>query len=201
MIAVAAQAQIVSSRSQSVTTSTTVNQFENYKRLYVGFSSRSFKPKGEDNRNLSGVVFGYLGGISLTQSMPLYLEVGANVQYNAKTESKRHYDIKYNYLGINVPVNVTYRFDLDNGIIIAPYTGLHLTGNLLANAKIDDESYSFFDDDDFDETAKRVQFGWQIGANFSYKALNIGLEYNLDFNEFMKDCTTSGFYATVGYNF
>ena len=52
-----------------------------------------------------------------------------------------------------------------------------------------------------DNTAKRFQFGWQIGAGLSYNALYIGLSYNIDFTKVAKKTKTSNFAVTLGYNF
>lgn len=206
-IALSANAQIVSSRSTSITTSK--GNFPNYNRIYVGFASQHVTNYFEgDAENFPGIVGGYLYGISLSSTMPIYLEAGFNVQYNSKSDTYKsdgYYsykeELKFKYLGISIPVNATYRFDMGNGIILAPYTGFHLRTNILAKAEEDGKEYDLFDKDDVKDTAKRVQFGWQIGGNFSYKALNVGFEYGIDFNKFINDSKTSTFLATIGLNF
>lgn len=217
-----ANAQIVSSSSRSISSAPK----EGYNRVYAQYA-----PTKYGDMSTTGFAAGYAKGISLTSSMPLFVEAGGQVRFNSKKED----GIKFSYLAIDVPVNVTYRWDVPNvaGFSIAPYAGLRLTGNIIGQAKAGGEKISFFDeddmkefgfgyddDDDYDahsratrayddddeddydaETANRIQFGMQLGVNFNYKMLTLGVGYSLDFNDYIKGASTKGLMISVGYNF
>lgn len=236
---VAASAQIVSSSSRSLI----AEEYPNYSRIFVSYSPMSFSgdaSKGEDNPfgdTASGFTLGWLGGWSISKTMPLYVEGGLNVKYNhwsdEATDSdsgsdyygswsySETYKSSMNFLSLNVPVNLSYKYSLSgvDGLSIAPYIGLHLTGNIIGSAKDEweytdtyygetdresgDESFSFFDKDDMggsDYTASRLQFGWQIGVGLNYKKLYLGVGYSAEFSEYMKKLNTGGFSLTLGLN-
>lgn len=198
-----ANAQIVSSSSRSISSAPK----EGYNRVYAQYA-----PTKYGDMSTTGFAAGYAKGISLTSSMPLFVEAGGQVRFNSKKED----GIKFSYLAIDVPVNVTYRWDVPNvaGFSIAPYAGLRLTGNIIGQAKAGGEKISFFDEDDMKEsgigydeddydaeTANRIQFGMQLGVNFNYKMLTLGVGYSLDFNDYIKGASTKGLMISVGYNF
>lgn len=132
---------------------------------------------------------------------------------------------KYTMMNIAVPINLAYRFTLpgNSDVSITPFTGITLKYNIAMKSKdtADDEYYEYkdmskkeieefekskdyFDKKDMEDkknTYKRFQFGWQIGAGLSFKALYLGLSYNIDFTEAAKKTKTSNFAATIGYNF
>lgn len=129
---------------------------------------------------------------------------------------------KYTTMNLSVPINIAYRFTFsgNSNLAITPFTGITLKGNLSMKEKVETESEEYIiyydeyaydsektETDWFDkkdvgkDTAKRFQFGWQIGAGLSYKALYVGLSYGLDFSEFQKKVKTSNFALTLGYNF
>ena len=138
------------------------------------------------------------------------------------------YKTKYTMMNIAVPINLAYRFTLpgNSDVSITPFTGITLKYNIASKWKntVDEEYYEemgwttdkkieengyekwydHFDKKDMGDkknTHKRFQFGWQIGAGLSYKALYLGLSYNIDFTEVAKKTKTSNFAATIGYNF
>ena len=138
------------------------------------------------------------------------------------------YKIKHTMMNIAVPINLAYRFTLpgNSDVSITPFTGITLKYNIASKWKrtVDEEYYKKmgwktdkeieeheyekwydnFDKKDVGDkknTYKRFQFGWQIGAGLSYKALYLGLSYNIDFTEVTKKTKTSNFAATIGYNF
>lgn len=148
-----------------------------------------------------------------------------DIKYGSKSYENQ---IKYNMMNIAVPINLAYRFTLpgNSDVSITPFTGITLKYNIASKYKntVDEEYYEkrgwdtdkeieeqgyekwydYFDKKDVGDkknTHKRFQFGWQIGAGLSYKALYLGLSYNIDFTKVAKKTKTSNFAATIGYNF
>ena len=240
---VAANAQIVSSSSRGLV----AEEFPNYSRIFVSYSPMTFSgnaSKGEDNpfnETAGGVTLGWLGGWSVSKTMPLYIEGGLNIKYNhwsdeftdgeGDSDSYYSYSEKYKssmtFLSLNVPINISYNYSIPgvDGLSIAPYIGLHLTGNIIGSCKYEwewesyrngklsdsdsgDSDYSFFDEDDMkefsdgysDDTASRLQIGWQIGVGINYKKLYLGVGYSSEFTEYMKKLNTGGLTLTLGLN-
>ena len=215
-MALAAKAQIVSSSSRKVDIET--KNFANYNRLYVSYAPMSFSGDwGDDIPTAGGVALGWLGGWSVSKTIPLYIESGLNIRYchYSKTfdDDYYEYDQTSNFLNLSVPVNISYKYSIPgvNNLSVAPYIGLHLTGNLIGKTKIEykhewarknygDEDWSHFDSD-LDEKAKRIQGGWQIGVGVNYKALYAGVGYSAEFTEYAKKVNTGGVTLSLGLNF
>lgn len=204
------------SRGSSVLTKNT----DGYSRIYFGYNptSVSYDGKTDDSDvedfTLNGIMFGYTKGISLSQNMPLFLETGARFTYGFKSKTLSLGDdgdekIETKAMNIVVPVNLSYKFSFsENDFSLSPFVGVTLKGNILGKQKWVDEDDSvendFFDKEDMegkDNTWKRFQVGWQIGANVDYKSLSVGLHYGSDFSELAKKVNSSNWAITLGYSF
>lgn len=126
-----------------------------------------------------GFVAEYIHDWSIDKSHPLFLESGLIAQFNA--DSYGDY-----YVDFSIPVNLTYRYSLNNNAYVAPFAGLNI--GVIA---IDDWILWQYSD------KKRFHFGYNIGANFSYKRLNIGIGYSRDFTPMLADT----FHVGLGVNF
>mgnify|MGYP004447309669 FL=1 len=98
-------------------------------------------------------------------------------------------------LSLSVPINVSYRLRITDGIDIQPYTGINLKVNVLGDITYTYEGhyhYDYYKESEtkswFDEEygAKRFQMGWQIGLGVNFKKFYLGLEYGLDFMNLYK---------------
>lgn len=213
-ITIATNAQIVSSSSRSITTEASI--FSNYTRLFISYTPMSFS--GDIGKLLDtapGISLGWTGGWSISRTIPMYVEGGVSMKYNwgkIAEEKDYYYDDKseINYLGLIVPISISYKYSIPGteDLSFAPFAGLHLTGNLLAKEKVTEgkegtsATYNWFDKDDMDDdTAKRVQFGWQVGLGMNYKALYLGVGYSAEFTEILDDVKTGGLTLSLGYNF
>lgn len=189
----------------------------------------------DDADATNGIAIDYIHGFSVSKTLPLFIEtgVGANFGFWGDTDDERYSDadVKYRFsqISLAVPVNVAYKFNINNDFSIQPYLGLNLKFNLYANmsTKIDcddsddqediddlsDEQFrmafgtprdmNMFDKDDMGKNGqwKRFQLGWHIGVGVNYKALYVGLSYGTDFMEICKKHSTSNFKVGVGFNF
>lgn len=194
LISVGASAQLISSNTVYH------KKGRGYNRLSVSY--KSFKI---DDMTMNGVSLDWTKGISLSSSIPLYLETGVGVKYATKSEDDE-FDSDYyggysqKYLGVTIPIDVTYKFDIgETGIKIAPFAGIYLRGNIIG--KTDTESYEGELDwyEDFD--CKRFNLGYLAGVGFEYKALYLGLSYGGDINEIADDTKSNTFAATLGVTF
>ena len=152
------------------------------------------------SESFNGLSLGYSRAFQITESTPLFVEPGIAAQYSFWKEDGVDFEDDYYYyevedtklqvMSLKVPVNVIYRFDLQNSsIALMPFAGITLRGNLWGQAKAGKEKADIFSKDDMgskDATAKRFQVGWQVGfkAKFGPKFI-VGGSYGTDFNDFM----------------
>lgn len=191
-------------------------QNENYNRIYIGYTPIMATDDDIWDDTFHGLNIGYTKGLSLNGNVPLYLEVGANVQFNMYSEEEYDYahDLTMTFLQAQIPVNVTYLFPLgDSGITLAPYAGLSAKFNILGKQKLENpdngnsHEVDFFSKDDLgDHTAKRFQVGMQLGANITFgEKLNLGIGYQRDLTSYMEydheKLMFHGIVATIGFNF
>lgn len=227
LMTVGASAQLISSNT------ITHKDGNGYNRLNLSYNALSVDKEvfRKDFNSMNGLSLSWTKGISVSSSSPLFIETGLGVTYAWKSkedsESENGYTESYkvsnSYLGLTVPVNLVYKFNIPNtDINIAPFVGLYLRGNLLGQTKEEWESsgsgYSESGDDDwnwFDDLdeggfeASRFNIGWNIGVGVEYSSLYVGLSYGSDFNNFVdideQDYKASSkvgtFSATVGFKF
>ena len=198
-----------SAYAQNVSTNSSENN--GYNRVSIGYNASLLSCSlTEMDRyvpgSLHGFTVGYTRGINLTNKLPLFLEVGAQMAYGGG--SKDYLSIKQ--LRFVIPVNITYRFSINDNFKLSPYTGFALAVNAVGRYNYYGYSGSLFDDFEYmGETvsANRVQGTWQIGLNANYKAFLVGFEYGLDMNNFAvtrrygQSVSQSHIALNIGYEF
>lgn len=222
--------------SQSKSSSSSSNEIsKGWNSLYVQYNSigtsyslSSFNNKYEDygdeyqkeidksglSEKLNAFSIGYNRAINLTPSTPLYLEIGAALQYAFYSDDysedyensyyKYYYKFTGSMLTAKVPVSLLYHVAIPNSdFAIEPFVGIDFKYNIIGSAKVKSEETSsynnktrkkeekvdnIFDKKDCDgHPANRFQAGWHVGANFVYKKAFIGISYGQDFSKFHDD--------------
>ncbi|MDE6157879.1 MAG: outer membrane beta-barrel protein [Muribaculaceae bacterium] len=148
----------------------------------------------------NGFGINYAHGFSLSNTLPMYLEAGAELNFNFSNKKvDEELGIEYHRLfqdiNLNIPINFTWHFGISDNLTIAPYTGISFKIHMMTRQKDRIEGYgekeeskwiSVYDDGDDamggkESTWNRFQMAWQIGANAIYKnKYSIGLEYGYD---------------------
>lgn len=135
------------------------------------------------------------------------------------------------HLMVNIPVNLMCKFQSSNSsITLEPYVGLNVKAHILGQLKykleydaccdeiedileevgeeLEESDLNYFDKDDVGGkkyVAKRVNVGWQIGANVDFGKAFVGVSYGSDFGEFMEvydeDWKFSATNITIGLRF
>lgn len=200
------------------------NDCNSYSRFSVGYMGVKFKEiedgtsYSDDDDNLKGFTLGYTRGISLSTTVPVFFEIGGQLNYATWSDSDSDDGLKYtnrlNFLALSVPLNLSYKLSFNNGLYLAPYAGIHFDLGLLLNEKEtlkyksekESESFNYYSSDDMDdETFNRFQMGYQVGVNLGVKKFNIGVGYKASFLPIYKEddfkVQTGGPIITVGYNF
>lgn len=195
VMSLGASAQLISSNT------VTHKASDNYNRFSVSYTSLS----NIDEDAMSGISAAWTKGIAISKTTPLFIETGLGVNYAWKSED----EYKINWLTATIPVNLVYKYEISDGIKLAPFAGIYLRGNLLGEMNIDDDYSQYRDDvnffDDYDDggyEASRFSFGWNIGVGVEINKFYLGLSYGSDLNEFVEDADKIGtLSATVGFNF
>lgn len=110
--------------------------------------------------SMNGFSIGYVQAIKLSPAIPLFLELGSELNYakwswsedfvdapdGYEDDPEYHYDITQSATAVSVriPVNVVYAFKLNNNMVLKPYSGMFF--RIYASAK-----YKFELDGDKDE--------------------------------------------------
>lgn len=185
-----------------------------YDRLSISYQYDMYKYdiKDMDDANMNGFAIDYIHGFSISRTYPLFIETGIGLNMGFYSDSNDDYNFtkKTTALSANVPVNIAYKFNINNDFSIHPYLGLNCKVNVLSKTKtqydndnMEDEEIDNFDKKDVgkDGQWKRFQLGWHVGAGINYKAFYAGLSYGTDFMELAKKLKTSTFKVSIGYNF
>lgn len=210
--------------SQSKSSSSSSNEIsKGWNSLYVQYNSigtsyslSSFNDRYDDygdeyqkaidnsglSEKLNAFSIGYNRTINLTPSAPLYLEIGAALQYAFYSDEVDHLKYTGNMLTAKVPVSLLYHVAIPNSdFAIEPFAGIDFKYNIIGTAKREvtykyygetkkdeDKLDNIFDKKDCDgHQANRFQAGWHVGANFVYKKAFIGISYGQDFSKFHDD--------------
>ncbi len=135
----------------------------NFSRIYLGYNVDIM-----EGASLHGVGAGYAYNFRLSESMPMYLDFGGRLTFNAG-------DPEFKFLAVAVPVNVNYRVNVSDNIALQPYTGLAFRVNAMA----DMNGISLFDY--ANSPVKRFQMGWQIGTFADFGKFGAHFEYGYKF--------------------
>lgn len=89
LLAVCLLATATTVSAQSANGTSTAVGSGSYSRFYVSYNPLTLKPdyNGAKNTTLTGFTFGYTKGFSVSKSLPLFVEVGARLNYAFKKEN------------------------------------------------------------------------------------------------------------------
>jgi len=187
---------------------------DNYGRLT--FSPMFMQPSlTGKNINLSsdedmfyGLGIGYLFGINITgHHAPLFLELGPEVNVLGKVREDYYHgdDLWVMMVSLNTPLNLSYKLRFSDKISLAPYVGLNFRLNLAYMGYLDDESYDFFDKDEYGSVPERFQLGLNVGVGAYFNHFYVGLRYNPEITPYFDvdgyELKTENLYLTLGIKF
>ena len=177
-----------------------------YMRTSLGYTPLYLS--SNDNISPSGTLYG--GSVNFALGIKtyknLFVEAGAGILVNGGKDAMFIEDRDYAIASgigfiddllnnstvmvrLNVPVNLTYRFEFAKIFAVAPYAGLNFGFNLYAYSgrslfAHSGEEFNDFRNLRYTYNPNRFQMGWQAGVNFSVIGLTIGVGYQGDFTAF-----------------
>lgn len=218
LISTTAFAQFTQNRTRRNTSS-----IENgWNSIYASYNMLKYSQEMLDyNKAYNGFSIGYDRAIGLTSKLPLYVEVGAAIQYAGQSIKEEGETSKANLLSAKIPVSVLYRWNISNSNwSIAPKVGFDGRFNVIGKGKETYEDwytgkfvtdkYNMFKEGEGNglhasgDKCSRFQAGWHVGANVEYKSSFIGITYGTDMNTFCKDRENVHFRTltiSLGYKF
>lgn len=156
---------------------------DSYSRVEVGFTLGTPKFSSEgisvEGDNMNGITAGLIWGKNISTTMPLYTEYGAKATWLNWSSG----ETKENYIYISIPVNLVYKYAINEEIALSPFAGLNAKVNILAKEKDKDVSYNLFEDFDGEDGWSRFQIGANLGVGLTIKNLNLIYTFQPDFME------------------
>lgn len=186
--------------------------YTGYNRIGISYNNTHFgynKDAGgsDDNFSTNGFGIDYIHGFSLTQSCPIFLEVGLNADFNFGSTSEEgdkvtvydywmrsKYTQKQQFINLQVPVNFVYRVKATEDFTIAPYVGLNfklnLTGKFRNDAEIETNITSdMLDQMGYDESDLKEEGDWVSvfdkdemgGSDYTWNRFQMGWHVGVGF--------------------
>lgn len=181
-----AYAQIGSSTNHTIQTTVEEEIYEVtynriYNRIYGGYGSGfsdvcgNYMNKPLNAPSLNGVFLGEGGwtiGIPISKEKDLYIETGLNFNYKDDEVGILYEE---EFIGLSaatfeIPVNLTYRFNMGNRIFISPYLGCYISP-VAPRVKFSDENTTW----ESDEFQFSIWGGFTAGLNIDFKKLYVGI--------------------------
>lgn len=164
---------------------------DNYTRLQASFVSNKLSNTEDPGIEPKGFVLGIVQGYSVSDQLPLFLEVGANLQWShsAKDVPVTKEDLTFTYMNFAIPVNCVYKYTLNDKVAFSGYAGLNFKVNMLGMHKLGDNKCNYLKKDDMggrDNRANIFQLGGQIGLGVHLSDIYIGWQYQNDFMKFIE---------------
>ena len=185
---------------------------------------------GAKDINMNGFSIGYMKEFYIIKSLPLFVETGLSIMYASSEEEWWNLGSSFEsdnddwlddgfadadktectYIGITIPVNLAYKYTLDEDFQIIPFAGVYMRGGLIFNARCksvgESKNYDLFDSKQAKQMGlrdswDRFQFGWQIGAKLAYDQATAGISFSTDLKEFATKTKMLSLSLSVGYNF
>lgn len=173
-----------------------------------------------ENIDATGFSFVANENFRLLKQLPLYLGIGAGLQYTGidlpnPIDLKREYNTEFgnqtvhtkvssiHFASFRFPITIGYKWKIvpELDFSIYPHLGLNMRWNFAGWIGY----YSPFDKQEMKEVGlnawDKFQTGYNIGCDVMLKRISIGLSYSKDFEEIDKKTKVSSFYVNFGYNF
>lgn len=173
---------------------------DNYTRIHAsyvtaGISNTAFTPL--PSIDPKGVSIGILQGFSLTDELPLFLEVGANLNWLHSAADVVGANVvvgdrKFTNMNFAVPINGAYKYTLNDKVAFSGHAGINLKVNMFSIDKFHykiggasaDEKVNYLKKDDMggrDNRGNIFQLGGQVGAGVHLADFYLGWQFQLDF--------------------
>lgn len=185
---------------------------ENYTRVQASYITGSISNVG-GYIEPKGVSLGLMQGYSLTDELPVFLEIGANLAWMHSAKDIVNLgnidgDYKYSNMNIAIPINGVYVYTINDRVAVSGFAGLNCKVNMFCIEKVTGrDKVNWLKKDDMGGRENRgnvFQLGGQIGAGVHLANFYLGWQYQSDFMKLIEwgngdKAKLSLNYFTVGY--
>ncbi len=173
----------------------------------IKYEGNSYESEGEDPK---GAAIAIMHGVSLTNSIPLFLDLGGRISWTHYSESFTGGKSKFTNANIAIPVEAAYKFSFANSpkIKIVPFFGPNFKFNFIARRKWcpdegDNVKTNLFKEENGD--AKIFQVGLNLGVGVHLGKFYVGYNFQPDISSFQKNGSdkvkTKNNYISIGFDF
>lgn len=183
-----------------------------------------------NDESTKGLALAVMKGISISQKVPLFLDLGGRISWTHSSEDFTYGDVvgsswenrllddevvgasKETYMNIAIPVNAAYKLSFTK-VSLVPFFGPNFKFNFLAVTKDDytdadlekkygENKENLLKDDEYHRV---FQIGLNLGVGVNLKNFYFGYTFQPDLSSWRKNgdykTKTKNNYITVGYNF
>ncbi len=124
------------------------NGNKSYNRVAVSYNLTNYSPNvvGIENIGLNGVGINYIHGFSLSETFPVFVEVGGNLNFDMGSRNREYYEgtyddfwiqqkEQYQDINLHVPVNLLWKFKFSENFSLDSYFGLNFKLHLSSTVK------------------------------------------------------------------
>lgn len=190
LMVTAANAQIVSSTSRTISVEKKVNR--GWSELYLGYDFDKVSYDGNKMDLSNTVSLGVACAIPVSSNRPIFVRPGVAAQYSFGDDN---YDGLW-WLSIAPACDLGYLLTPISNVSVFPYLGLKARGNVYGENYY---GYSLFASDELDWN--RFQVGWRIGCDFQLSRIIFGIGYGADFSEIADENKLSCVSLKLGLKF
>ncbi|GEM_PF-1347849 len=154
---------------------------------YVRYSPSQYTfPGHTPHLHFHEVAAGWARSLQVADSIPLFVEAGAEMKCSFSKGGKAHDNAAYTLLSFKVPVAVAYKFYLSRtrNIAIVPLAGVNFRVIAVGKEKSSGVKVDLCDKDKDNHTGTRwdrCQLGWQAGLRLQVERCLITASYGRDF--------------------
>lgn len=212
-----------------------VEAIEGYNLVGISANQMHFNIEEDGDETDSGSFLGfgvnYLHGFRLTGKLPLYLETGGSMKFMFYSDHQTTYSgvtpdgdwirsgeyrQRIQTVTLTVPVNVAYKWQINDKWAVVPYVGLDMKAHLsgwVTDITIDENGefrdvgnlFSNGEDDMDGRKWRRFQLGWNVGVRAEYRRVFASVSYGTDLTRVMDrdgaHIDTQNIAVTFGYKF
>ena len=179
------------------------NTPEHYFGLRLGLNTASVN-SGDvamDYTTRAGLSLGFICGIQLSSTTPVWLETGFSYSEKGGNMSERHSNIKMRLTYLELPIVCKYSFAVGDDCFVLPFVGGYLAMGVAGKMKDYANRIVYKSYDTFERFDGGLRFG--CGAEYQQLYVEVGMEVGLA--DISKDDFASArnqnFFFNVGVNF
>ena len=155
---------------------------EGYTSIRLHYNNFEIEPKNGSYDAVPSFGISLVKGWAISQNMPLFLEAGVGASYTTGELAKDEYGkLEYSAISAEIPVNIGYKFQINDDFAIMPFVGVSARYNITGKAeyKVNDGDGYDYDDDDY-YGGYYAKAGYDYGYDYDY---DYGYDYDDDYED------------------